>query len=64
VIPSHGNDFSSPSEIPGIDFTGANAACSAAFRRASSIVTLLIKSTAVLIASRSQGKSTRPQSRT
>ena len=63
-MPSHGNDFSSPSEIPGIDFTGASAACRAAFRRANSMVTLLTSSMAVLMASSSQGKSTRPQSRT
>src|ERR1039458_2584409 len=64
VIPSHGKDFSSPTETPGIDFTGASAACSAAFRRANSMVTLLTSNTAVLIANSSHGKSTRPQSRT
>ena len=64
VMPSHGKFFSSPREIPGIELTGANAACRAAFRRANSIVILLIPRITVLIASSTQGKLTLPQSRT
>src|SRR5215471_21012836 len=64
VIPNQGRFLSSPNDTPGIDVTGANAACRAAFRRASSIVTLLRNRITVLIPSRVHGKSTLPQSRT
>jgi hypothetical protein len=63
-MPSHGKLFSSPSEIPGIDCSGASAARRLISRRANSIVKLLTSNNAVLIASNSHGSCTCPQSRT
>src|SRR5260370_19231724 len=62
VVASQGNLFSSPSETPGIDFTGANTACRAKSRRAASMVRLLISNKAVLMPSSSHGRLTPPQS--
>ena len=59
---SQGNPLSRPKDTPGIDVTGANAACRVICRRASSAVKLLAASSAVLISSSASGSWTGIQS--